>query len=499
MKMKYILMLTIAGASILTGCSKDFLEERPTEFISSEQLVEQSNLDPSLLNGNIAGLYVVMYTPESGGTTGHNDFGQKGYDIFSDMLSSDMALGGVTYGWYSNIVRYQATVDFTQNEDYMPWRYYYRIIFGSNIVLDAQGGDSAVQTDKLKRHIAGQAKAMRAYAYFYLSQLYSPGYGDGTAKILPIYRNTKVPNQPKSTAKEVYDLMISDLTSAIDYLSDFDRPNTEKQMIDANVAKGLLAYVLAARGSNADLTQTISLTDEVLAEYPLTDSLQAVARFSGTTVINPQSGFNNVATPSWIWGVDLTLNSNLDLVSWWGQMDHYTYSYAWAGDFKGIDRNLFNAIRTDDIRRSQFHSSGRPLYKFFDPGRTAGGQRNVTTDYVYMRADEMLLLNAEAKARLGQDAPARDALKKLLRLRIKDFSYVDGLSGAALLNEIYFQTRAELWGEGKSYLAMKRLKKSNTRGVNHLFFASQTFAWDDPRLTFVIPQAEVLNNPVLNN
>jgi hypothetical protein len=53
-----------------------------------------------------------MYT-SSGGTTDHDDFGQKGYDIYTDMLCSDMVLAGLNYGWYSRMVDYQATVDFT--------------------------------------------------------------------------------------------------------------------------------------------------------------------------------------------------------------------------------------------------------------------------------------------------------------------------------------------------------------------------------------------------
>jgi hypothetical protein len=89
-------------------------------------------------------------------------------------------------------------------------------------------------------------------------------------------------------------------------------------------------------------------------------------------------------------------------------------------------------------------------------------------------------------------------LKELLKLRITDYSYVDALSGKALQDEIYLQTRIEFWGEGKSYLAMKRNKATITRGSNHLFFAGQSFAYDSDELTFPIPQAEVLNNPNLN-
>lgn len=493
---------------LVTGCSKDFLEEAPTDLISSDQLAEASRQDPGLLNGNIAGLYTAMYNTGTGGTTGHDDFGQKGYDIYMDMLCSDMVLAASSYGWYAGVVRYQATTNYTLNADYIPWRYYYREIFGANSVIDALGGnDATLETDEAK-HIMGQAKAMRAYGYFYLSQLYAKEYGDGSVKILPIYTDTKSPNQPKSSAKDVYDLIVKDLNDAIEDLSDFSR--TTKDQIDATVAKGLLSYALAYRGTAEDLKKVVTLTQEIMnnPKYPLTDSLEVVARFDANgRVTNSQSGFNKISTPSWIWGVDLTLSSDLDLVSWWGQIDLFTYSYAWAGDPKVIDDKLYGEIRDDDIRKSQFvfgkfqgeTFEGEPINKFFDPGREIGGQRSVVTDYLYMRSDEFYLLNAEAHARLGEDASAKVSLKKLLDQRIHDDSYVDNLSGQTLKDEIYLQTRIELWGEGKTYMALKRNKQKFTRGTNHLYFAGKSFKYDDPELTFLIPQSEVLNNPQLNN
>lgn len=498
MQNKYIATLVLASAAFLTSCKKDFLETKPTEFISADQLVAAAEQDPSLLNGNIAGLYTTMYTPFVGGTTGHDDFGQKGIDIYSDMIASDMVLGALNYGWYSTVARYQSTVDFTQNPAYIPWRYYYRQVFGANTVIDALGGTEAVPTSETGKATMGQAKGMRAYAYFYLSQLYAKEYGDGSKKILPIYTDTKVPNQPKSTAQQVWDLMVKDLTEAISLLENFQR--TSKDQLDKNVAKGLLVYVLGARGSQQDWAQIVTLTNEIKAAYPKTSKAATVAVLSGTTVTNPESGFNNVSTPSWMWGVDLTVAQDIDLVSWWGQVDVYTYSYAWAGDPKIIDRGLYNSIRADDIRKNQFLSTNlQPRNKFFDPGRKIGGQRVVTTDLLYMRSDEFYLLNAEAKARTGDLAGAKQALTSYLADRITDVSYINSLSSQDLLKEIYLQTRIELWGEGKSYLAMKRNKATITRGSNHLNFAGESFSYNDDKLTFAIPQAEVLNNPVLNN
>lgn len=513
MKIKFYIVGTVLLTFLASSCNEEFLDKKPSEQLSTEQIAEAAKQDPSLLNGNIAGLYSTMYNTGTGGTDlNHDDFGQKSYDIYSDMLSSDMVLGALNYGWYSTVARYQATKDYTVNPAYQPWRYYYRIIFAANGVIDALGGTDAEQTETDQRHIMGQAKAMRAYAYFYLSHFYALGYGAGTEKILPIYVNTSVPNQPLSTSAEVYSLIISDLTQAIDYLSDFNRAS--KDQINGWVAKGLLAYAYAARGSSEDLQNVITLTDDIITNggFRLVNENEIVATFDAGTgaLLNPESGFNNVANPSWIWGVDLTLANNLDLVSWWGQVDLYTYSYAWAGDPKLIDNGLYDAIHNDDLRKQQFvdvdeNGTYYPINKFYAQHRTQelddtewGGQRNIIADYVYMRLEEFYLLNAEAKAKLDQDGPARDRLKELLDQRIADYSYVDALSGQALDDEIYLQTRIELWGEGKSFLALKRNKATSTRGANHLFFPGESFSYDSDEMTFPIPQAEVLNNPLLN-
>ncbi|MEJ7557049.1 MAG: RagB/SusD family nutrient uptake outer membrane protein [Pedobacter sp.] len=489
---KYIIVVLALTLSV-SSCKKSFLDEAPSENVSPGQIAEEAKRDPAVLAAYTRGLYSSMYNTFTGGTTGHDDFGQKGYDIYSDMLASDMVLGALNYGWYTTVIRYQATKDFTQNAAYIPWRYYYRVILSANTLIDLLGGNDAVLTDATLKSNMGQAKAMRAYAYFYLTQFYAPkGYGTGSEKILPLYTDSKTTNQPLVASSVIFDQMIKDLTDAVTLLTGVTRAS--KGEINADVANGLLAYVYAARGTNADLAQVVTLTSAIIAKriyVPLTKD-------EVTT-----NGFNDVSTSSWMWGSNLEISSGLDLVSWWGQVDIFSYSYAWAGDPKFIDNSLYTSIRADDARKDQFDDNADyggllPSGKFFDPGRVEGGQRTIITDLVYMRIEEMILLNAEAKARMGQDAPARDELKLLLSQRITDVSYLNSLGGTALQEEIYQQTRIELWGEGKVYLAMKRNKHSITRGSNHLFFAGQTFTYDSDDLTFPIPQAEVINNPNLN-
>lgn len=500
MKKNKIIYTIVLGLLLLVnyGCSDDFLETRPTSSLTTEQIQEASANNPEVVSGSLAGIYTTMFETGTGGTDlDHNDFGQKGYDIISDMLSGDLALKKNTYNWYRGYAQLQTTEDFTSNDNYKPWRYYYRIIRASNSVIDALGGNEIIPENDENKHLMGQAKALRAYAYFYLTQFFQNKL-DLNEKILPIYTNPTQPNQPKATAQEVYDLIVSDLTSAISLLETFNR--SAKNEVNKYVAEGLLAYTYGILGKYPEVK---ILTADIIANggFSIVSKDEASYSFTG----DPVGGFDDASNTGWMWGVDITLDNGLDLVSWWGQMDYFTYSYHSFGDIKSIDKDLYDKIPATDVRKGQFYSVTTSDYyldlrnKFYYSARTFRAQRNITSDYLYMRVAEMYLLNAEACAYTGDDAGARTSLKALLDLRIDNTSYLDGLSGQALQNEVYLQTRIELVGEGKSYLAMKRNKATIVRGSNHLSFVGVPISYDDPRLTLEIPQSEVLNNPVLND
>lgn len=487
----FVLLLTI------TSCNDDFLERTPQDdTIAVTDVEKTAKLNPEILDATLRGLYASMYTVGTGGLeNSHNDFGQKVYDIYSDLLSSDMALSVNTYRRFQGVAQLVNTTDYTETRGtYQAWRYYYRLIRAANLIITASGGNDAVITDA-NRFTMGQAKAMRAYCYFYLAQFYIPEY-TADSKILPIYIDSEDPkNKPQSTTKEVYDLIINDLTEAISLLENFTR--TEKYQVNKDVAKSLLAYTYASIGTSEANLKAKALAEEVIESgYPLTTKDQAVG------------GFNDVSTASWLWGVDITTDMNLHLWSWWGQMDIFSYSYQYFGDTKSIDIDLFNQIKDTDIRKTQFLNSPShqwhlsPYKKFYHYARKPRGTGLVTDlDYIYLRIDEMYLLSAEMSAKEGMDADAKSRLKELLSLRFDnsaDYNYINSLSGTALVNEIYLQTRIELWGEGKSYLAMKRNKATVTRGANNLYHVGLPIKYNDDRLTYPIPQAEILNNPFIN-
>lgn len=476
---KIVILSSLLGILIgTTSCRDEFLQTEPTQTLGNPPA-----------QAKLYGLYNMMVTVGTGGTSSHEDFGQKGVDIFGDLLSGDLALFADNYNRYRTIANLTATKDYSNTINYIPWRYYYRLGYAANEIIDGLGGNDVVPANTQDKYAMGQAKVMRAYTYFYLSQYFNTKY-DPSADSIPLYTVPSLGQaKPKAKQSEVYAQIIKDLQEGISLLEGFTRPN--KGVVDKNVAKGLLAYTYAAMGENE---LAAALSKEIMAAYPKTTEAELVYN----TTTSSGGGFNDVKTPSWMWGFDITLENSLDLVSWWGQMDYYTFSYQYVGDRKGIDFGLRDKIRPDDIRKGQFSSSGMPVNKFFATSRTPGGQRNVVTDYIFMRVDEFHLLAAETLAKSGNETEAKQILKSFLANRIADTSYIDALSGAGLQEEIYLQTRIELFAEGKSYLAMKRNKATIHRGSNHQYLPGTSYSYDANELTFDIPQLEVNNNPYID-
>ena len=496
-KINYIIV--IIASLMFTSCSEDFLENRPTSFISNDDLGETALINPSIVEGNLRGIYNQMVTAYIGGTSQQEDFGHKSFDLMSDLLSSDLAQVGASYNRFVGLANYVWTQDNTRNmPNYTGWRFYYRIINSANLIIAANGGNDFIPESDAVKGVVGQAKTIRAFAYFYLTQYYAIKY-DASAEILPLYINPGEPGKAKSTMGDVYTQIINDLNSAIGFMDGYARPN--KASLNQNVAKGILAYVYASMGQSDKNLLAKKLADEVINSGEFT--MMNAAEVTG--------GFTLLGTPGWMWGFDITTANNLGLVSWHGFMDYYSYSYQAVGNFRGIDDALYANINANDIRKQQFGNPAGgtftagaspliPANKFYNLNRVHFGQAPITDDYVYMRVTEMYLLSAEMSAVEGDDAGAKSRLKEVLAKRFSDpadYAYVDALSGQALIDEVVFNTKIEFIGEGKSYLLMKRRKLSNTRGTNHLNRNGETISYDDPMVTFSIHQREITDNPLI--
>ncbi len=489
-----VLFLTV----LLVGCQEEFLETFPTEQISAEQIQAASELNPGLQSANVAGIYATMYTAYAGGTGNHEDFGQKSTDLKMDLLSGDMALAAKGFNRWASISELNTTVDFTHRHNYQEWRFFYKIIFAANNVIDAFGGADATPDNPEARAFLGQALAARGYGYLYLSQLFVNDPSNQAQDALPIYTDAKTPNVGKSSLAEVYSLINDDLAKAVSLLDGWSRG--DKSQINKWVALGLQAYAFGAQGNFAAMGLAAA---EVVNSGVFTLMTPDEIVFQGD---NNQGGFNNINTINGaMWGVDLTADQDIGLVSFWGQMDIFSYSYQWAGNIKAMDERLYSLISDDDYRKDQFGEyrdvNHVPFNKFYHEGRTPGGQRQVTADLLYMRVAEMYLLAAEGAAEANDLTSAKNYLKTLVNQRLKagNANYIDSLDKAGLLAEITFQSRVELWGEGKNYFRMKRRKETITRGTNWLDLPGSSYRFDDEQLTFEIPEQEIRDNPLISD
>lgn len=500
---KQLNLVLVIFLTMLYGCSEDILRNdgvtgvsQPTQGLTDVQLVDGATTNPEIPAAFVNGIYSQMIQTQTGGTSNHDDFGHKGYDIFGDMLSGDMALSQSSYGWYrADITEFQAPLDFTRGRNRMVWRYYFRIIRSANTVIQSLGGNDFIPALDANKYAMGQAKALRAHSYFYLTQYFQKEYV-ANEMILPLYTEPLSSNLAKSSAQDIYTLMEKDLRDAISLLNGFSR--SAKNEINQDISKMLLAYVLGAKGGSDG--EVATLTRDVInsGNYTMLADTEVVAATGGI------NGFDDLNSPSWMWGIDIVPTNGLGLVSWWGQIDAWSYSYAWAGDYKAIDKSLYDKIPANDKRKAQFFGNSasarylQPLFKFKASDGIGAAPRPISMDYVFMRVEEAYLLNAEANAKANNDVAARTSLKALVSRRRPDASYIDGLSGQALKDEIYLQTRIELWGEGKSYLAMKRNKATTVRGANHLSFVGTPIPYNDERMQFEIPLDEIQNNPFIS-
>jgi hypothetical protein len=113
-----------------------------------------------------------------------------------------------------------------------------------------------------------------------------------------------------------------------------------------------------------------------------------------------------------------------------------------------------------------------------------------------MRVEEMYLIQAEAAAHVNV-AEGRRLINEFMT-QYRDASYnCSATSTDDVVEEIVFQKRIELWGEGQSFFDIKRLNMSVTRSYSGSNFTGNTLMNTNGRpawMNFVILSWEGDNN-----
>jgi len=484
----FIYTLSAAVLFIFSACNKDYLDTMPTDSYASDQVFTTVDNAWNAINGIHRSLYKQYDNQDQGG--------QGSMMIANDLLGEDVVMTATGNGWFNTT--YKWTMHRNASATFLKYSYlfYYKIISNANMIINNVDGATGAESEK--KNIKGQAYAYRAWAMWNLVQYFAVRYdasGGNTQLGVPVLTTNVTEGQARATVAEVYKQMNTDADSAIAELTLASAPSN-KSHISVSTAKGIKARIALTQGNWADA-----------AKY----AAEAKAGYTLMSNASYQAGFNDYTNGEWMWGSHQISEQTSYYYSFFAYMSCNFNSTNIRTNPKAINSTLYNQISATDVRKKMWSvdgsgvtvPSGGLLKPYMNKKFLAASSSSSIGDVPNMRAAEMYLIEAEADARMGQDAAAADVLYTLAVNR--DPAYVKSTrTGENLLQEILLQRRIELWGEGFRFFDLKRMNVALDRtGANHnttLTNGLMTMPAGDNRWQFLIPQDEInANKAVVQN
>ena len=475
--MKKLIHILIASALVLfVGCSEDYLERVPTDSITDTDLFSTVVGAQTAIHGIHRSTYQYYRA--------HDKFGQKAVDLAMDLLGEDMYQTTRGYGWFVSWYQYLDHRNINSSNLEYVWEYYYDIVDNANLIIQNidNASDAALNVERVN-NIKGQALTYRAYSFYQLVQLYASRYvigGTNSQLGIPIPIVASQEGLARSTVDQVYTQIFKDINDAIaafEAAPSIGRAN--KSEINLRVAQGMKARFSLTTGKWEDAA-----------------AMAHAARTGYLPTNDNESGMNSTTDQEWIWGAVLIDEQQTSYASFFSHIDPLFGGYATLGNHKCLSTDVYNFMSDTDTRKSMFATiAGKPRV-----GLKFTGWGEWTNDYLYMKAGEMYLIEAEALARQDKFAEAQDVLFDLISTR--DPAYVkSALTGDELIAHILMHRRADLWGEGFRFLDIKRLGIPLDRrnlGHNETLWNGVDFREATSLdLIFLIPKQEMDANPLM--
>lgn len=484
MTKKLLYTLIAVTVLIFSSCKKDYLDTNPTDAYPSESVFTTVDNAWSAINGIHRALYIQYDNQDQGG--------QGSIMINNDMLGDDLVMTAAGNGWFNS--QYQWLTHRNASATFLKFTYlfYYKIIANANMIID--NIDKATGDDGDRKVIKGQAQAYRAWAYWNLVQMYGKRYDattDNSQDGVPLVLTSTTAGLPRSTVAAVYTQIVKDIDDAIINLEGFN--SKPKSHISINVAKGIKARIALTMQNWADAAR---YAEEARAGVELMSNADY------------KTGFNDFSNKEWMWGSHQISEQTTYFYSFFAFMSANYNSTNIRTNPKAINSALYGKITNTDVRKQVWSSDGEGVpvppngarYPYMNKKFLVATASSIG-DVPLMRAAEMYLIEAEAKARLNQDAAAADALYALAVNRDPQYTKSTA-TGDALLQEILTQRRIELWGEGFRFYDLKRLHLPLDRtGANHtaaLTANVMNVPIDDIRWEFLFPQDEINANKAID-
>lgn len=381
-------------------------------------------------------------------------------------------------------------------------------ILRCNLVLQHVPGMDINQD--IKNRILGEAKFLRAQYYFILVRL----FGD-----VPLITVPQIPGDnltPARTPKaEVYDLIIKDLTEAIELLPQRETYSAaDIGRASKGAAAGLLAKVYLTVGN---YQKTVELCRQVTSlGYKLNENY--ADNFNPLTENSPESLFevqylgktnysfwDNENQASWV--STFTGPRNTDFVGGGYGWNHPTQEFVNAyetGDKRKDITILYEGGPDFDGKqyKSSYSTTGYNLRKFLVPKSISPDYDTNPANFPVLRYADVLLMEAEALNELERTDEAQAAASDihtggpLNRVRLRaGLPNVQGLDRAQLREKILHERRMELAFEGQRWFDLVRVNDGQY-GLNFLHSIGRVNA-AEKHLLLPIPQKERDANPNL--
>lgn len=504
-----ILTWAAAGLVLLSGCIKEIDPQ------TSNVTIDQANNAPgafvnfvSAITNSLAGSFTYSKSKQH-----PYDFGYPSFFLMRDVMGQDIALEDKGNEWYTTWYACGVGLGPQYAVSQYPWTYYYGWIKSCNIVISMAGENP----DGERMVGSGIAYAMRAMFYMDIARMFAQkSYAmDKMAETVPLVLETTgleaLAKNPRATNEVMWAQILSDLDKAEERLQDYRRSDVYTP--DLSVVYGLKARAYLTMEDWAKAEEYAKLAQAV---YSVMDEKQFTDRSTGF----------NTPNGSWMFGLfykdtDENVLANDGDSSWGSQMilEISSTGCGYAANYgtpKRIDKHLYETIPATDFRKNSFVDFAIDGYKDNDQekaiealsaysdepkgllttasstgSKAVGGlcvkfrpkggvHDNQYQAYVVavpmMRVEEMKLIEAEA-AGMQNEGRGIALLTDFAKTRDPQFVYgqhKDETYGSSYAtsfqNEVWWQRRVELWGEGFATFDIKRLDKGVIRsypGTNH--------------------------------
>lgn len=466
---KYISLLLIVV--FISSCEDNFLEPLPTSVLIGETyFANEAALETGVINmyDGIQGINQLQDTDP-------NNNHALQIEYYLTEMRSDNTRTKSQEGEAAQFEFY--TIEATNGIVFDYYKSYYNIIFRANTVLDNLDVASAANKAKFE----AEAKFVRAYAYFNLVRL----YGDVPLvdRIIDI-TETEIQFTRVATAT-VYELIVSDLESAVANLN-----NSYKSRASKAAAQAMLAKVYLTLGTNYTQAQTLceAVMNSGFSLEPnfkdvffdeLNDEIIFAIGYMGDSADDSQ----NFST-EWLNAVGRSSGVN-----------YVTADARTALDDMGGDRTMYS-YRQDPGQPTQYQ-----VVKYLPNGDedlgidpTSDDPTSAGNDWIVIRYADVLLMHVEAIMAGGSETSSSSAINSFQEVRDR----------AGLTDEVTSITKQELLDERRVELAFENqrlfdlIRFNEAQNVLSVFSAAYGLSFSASDLLLPIPQAEInLSNGVL--